>query len=162
MVTINVAYTQAINPAGVTPVLTREQLWAGMERKVRAAHEFVPVFEACTVLEEHENTIVRETKLKPMEGRPGKTQKETCKLYKPTKVDFHEPTGATITNMVSDGPGLTVEELQMTYFFEWPHPDVEAGSDKEKELTEQHRKRGKMSVDKSIEAIRRMVAAGKL
>jgi hypothetical protein len=50
----------------------------------------------------------------------------------------------------------------MTYFFEWIHQDLEAGSDKEKELTEQHRQRGKMSVDKSIASIRRMVAEGKL
>jgi Domain of unknown function (DUF1857) len=57
---------------------------------------------------------------------------------------------------------MTDAELQMTYCFEWPHPDVEAGSDKEKELTVLHKKRGKMSVEKSIEAIRRMVAAGKL
>lgn len=64
--------------------------------------------------------------------------------------------------MVSDGPGMTDEELNMTYFFEWAHPGVEAGSDQEKQLTEQHKKRGKMSVDKSIEVIRRMVAAGKL
>jgi Domain of unknown function (DUF1857) len=64
--------------------------------------------------------------------------------------------------MLSDGPNMTDAELQMTYCFEWPHPDVEAGSDKEKELTVLHKKRGKMSVEKSIEAIRRMVAAGKL
>ena len=57
---------------------------------------------------------------------------------------------------------MTEEELHMTYFFEWPHPDVEADSAKEKELMEQHRKRGKMSVEKSIEAIRRMVVAGTL
>lgn len=78
------------------------------------------------------------------------------------QVDFHEESGCVITNMVSDGPGMTDADLQMSYCFEWPHPDVEAGSDKEKELTEQHRKRSKMSVDKSIESIRRMVAAGKL
>jgi Domain of unknown function (DUF1857) len=64
--------------------------------------------------------------------------------------------------MISDGAGMTDEELKMTYFFEWPHPEVEAGSDQEIELTEQHKKRGMMSVDKSIEAIRNMVAAGKL
>ncbi|ERF71130.1 hypothetical protein EPUS_09116 [Endocarpon pusillum Z07020] len=162
MVTINVAYTQAVNPAGVTPVLTREQMWAGMEGKVRRAHDFVPVFSDCKVIEEHDNVVVRETTLKPMEGRPGKTQQETCRLYKPVKVDFHEPSGCVITNMLSDGPAMTDEELQMTYFFEWPHPDIEAGSDIEKGLTEQHKKRGKMSVEKSIESIRRMVVAGKL
>ena len=50
-----------------------------------------------------------------------------------------------------------------TYFFwEWLHPDVEAGSEKEKALTEEHRRRGKMSVDNLIEAIRRIAIAGEL
>lgn len=64
--------------------------------------------------------------------------------------------------MVSDGPNMTDEELQMTYFFEWLHPDVEPGSEQEAMLTKQHKMRGKMSVDKSIESIRKMVVAGKL
>ena len=34
--------------------------------------------------------------------------------------------------MVSDGPNMTDEELQMAYFFEWLDPDVEAGSELEK------------------------------
>lgn len=89
MVTINVAYSQPVNPQGAEPVLTKEQIWKAMEMKVRRAHDFVPVFEDCKVLEEKDNVIVRETKLKPMEGRPGKTQKETCKLYKPVKVSKH-------------------------------------------------------------------------
>lgn len=88
MVTINVAYTQTVNPSGASPIITRAQLWAAMEMKVREAHKFVPVFSDCKVLEEHDNVIVRETTLKPMEGRPGKTQKETCKLYKPVKVSL--------------------------------------------------------------------------
>ena len=57
---------------------------------------------------------------------------------------------------------MTEEELNLTYFFEWLHPDVEAGSEKEKELTEEHKNLGKVSVDKSIESIRRMVVAGEL
>ena len=79
-----------------------------------------------------------------------------------TQVDFYEPTGAVITNMVSDGPDMTDEQLQMTYFFEWLHPDVEEGSEQEAFLTKQHKMRGKMSVDKSIESMRRMVEAGTL
>lgn len=57
---------------------------------------------------------------------------------------------------------MTEEELNLTYFFEWLHPDVEAGSEKEKELTEEHSRLGKLAVDKSIESIRRMVVAGEL
>ena len=106
MVTINVAYTTPVNPPGATPMLTREQLWTGMERKVRRAHDFVPVFEDCKVIEEHDNVIVRETKLKPMEGRPGKTQQETCKLYKPTKV-CHVRLDANLSAVCTDCPRST-------------------------------------------------------
>ena len=88
MVNIHTAYTQAINPPGATPVITKAQVWAAMDRKVRRAQDFVPVFSDCKVLEEHDNVVIRETTLKPMEGRPGKTQKETCNLYPPVKVSI--------------------------------------------------------------------------
>jgi Domain of unknown function (DUF1857) len=80
----------------------------------------------------------------------------------PKQVEIYELTGTVMTNMVSDNSNITDEELQMTYFFEWLHPDVEGGSDKEKELTKQHKMRGKMSVSKSIESMRKMVMAGNL
>jgi Domain of unknown function (DUF1857) len=57
---------------------------------------------------------------------------------------------------------MTDQELHMTYFFEWRHPDVEAGSEKEKEMMELYKKMGKLAVDKSVETIRRMVVAGEL
>lgn len=34
MVTINVAYTEHVNPSGVTPILTRDQIWKGKNRWV--------------------------------------------------------------------------------------------------------------------------------
>jgi hypothetical protein len=72
MVTINVVYTQAINPAGATPVVTRALLWAGMKMKVRKANGFVSVFSDYKVLEEHGNVIVQETTLKTIGGTTGK------------------------------------------------------------------------------------------
>jgi hypothetical protein len=78
------------------------------------------------------------------------------------KVDFHQSNGAVITNCISDGPGMTDHDLNMTYIFEWLHDDVEAGSQKHKDLMEEHRKAGKMAVDKSIQAMRKMAAAGEL
>jgi hypothetical protein len=78
------------------------------------------------------------------------------------QVDFHQPNGATITNIISDGTSLDPTDLNMTYVFEWRHPEAEKGSDKEKELLELHRKGAKMAVDKSLESIRRMVEDGSL
>ena len=90
MVTIYVAYTQQINPAGVTPVLTRAQIWAALERKVRRAQDFVPVISECKVLEDKDNVVVREAKFitgqDGIPGQEGKTIREVCKLYEPTKV----------------------------------------------------------------------------
>jgi hypothetical protein len=49
MVNFNIAYTSRINPVGATPVLNQAQIWAGLQRKIRFAQEFVPVIESCEV-----------------------------------------------------------------------------------------------------------------
>jgi len=67
-----------------------------------------------------------------------------------------------ITNTVSDGPGLTEHDYNMTYTFEWRHPDVEKGSDEHKKLVKSYTESAKMAVHKSIEAMRKMAEAGEL
>jgi hypothetical protein len=62
-----------------------------------------------------------------------------------------------IQNIVSDGPRGTDKDLYMTYAFEWLRPQVEAGSQKEKELQEQYQKMAMMAVNSSIVSIRRLV-----
>lgn len=79
-----------------------------------------------------------------------------------SQVDFHQTDGSVISNIISDGPSGKPEDLYMTYAFQWLHPDVEAGGAKEKELMESHKAMAKMAVDKSIEAIRRLVGEGKI
>lgn len=77
MVTINCAYTEAINPPGSSPTLTRSQVWKGLQRKIRHAQDFVPVIENTEVLEEKENEVTRLAYFK------GKKEgvKEVCKSY---------------------------------------------------------------------------------
>jgi len=67
-----------------------------------------------------------------------------------------------ISNVISDGPSLADDDIYVTFTYEWRHDDIEAGSAREKELIEEHRKGGKRSVDSSIEATRRMVRDGVL
>ena len=90
MVAIYSAYTQQINPTGVTPVLTRAQVWKGLERKVRRAQDFVPVIIDCKVLEDEGNVVVREAKFRggpdAIPGQEDKTVREVCKLYEPVRV----------------------------------------------------------------------------
>lgn len=86
MVTINCAYTEQINPAGATPVLTRDQIWKGLQRKIRKAQDFVPIITGCDVLEEKENEVIREAHFMERPGVPASSVREVCKSYYPTKV----------------------------------------------------------------------------
>jgi len=162
MVVINTAYTEAINPSGASPVLKQDQIWRGLQRKIRKAQDFVPPISGTDVLEEKENEVTRVAHFKQMGDRPPHSEKEVCKSYYPSRVDFWQESGALISNTVSDGPGLTDEEKNMTYAFEWRHPEVEEGSDEHKNLVQQYRKQAQGAVHSSIEAMRKMAANGEL
>jgi hypothetical protein len=86
MVIIYTAYTEQINPSGATPVLTRDQIWKGLQRKVRRAYDFVPVIDDCKVIEEKANQVIREAHFMPFNDAPAKWVRETCIEYYPTKV----------------------------------------------------------------------------
>ncbi|KAK5173733.1 uncharacterized protein LTR77_002414 [Saxophila tyrrhenica] len=161
-VVIHCAYTEAVNPSGASPVLTRDQIWNGMQRKIRKAQDFVPIIDGCDVLEEKHTEVVREAHFMEFNGNPPKSVKEVCKSYYPTKVDFWQPDGTLITNTVSDGSSLEEADLNMTYTFEWRYPNVEEGSEDHKQKLEASRKGAKQAVHSSIEAMRRMASAGEL
>lgn len=143
MVTFNIAYTAPVNPAGATPALGVQQVWAGLQRKVRRAQDFVPIIEECAVLSEETDgrtgnlKVVREVRFKagfePAAAAGGALVRETCVHFAPRRVDFEQPDGSTIANIVSDGPD---GELLMTYAFEWRYPDVKEGSEEAKALEE--------------------------
>jgi len=167
MVTINCAYTEPINPSGAQPILTRAQIWKGLQRKIRQAQDFVPVITGCDVLEDNHaaggNEVVREAHFQgDGDGKPGRTVREVCRSFWPSKVDFHQPNGAVITNTVSDGEALDGMDLHMTYTFEWRYPDVEEGSEEHERLRESCVRGAKMAVHSSIEAMRGMARRGEL
>lgn len=88
MTRLNLAYTAPINPSGATPVLTVEQVWKGLERKVRFAQEFVPVIESCDVVKEEDVEVDRYVKFKAGsgQGKEGEAVHEIVRMYEPTKV----------------------------------------------------------------------------
>ena len=77
-------------------------------------------------------------------------------------MDFWQPDGALITNTISDGPGLTENDYNLTYTFEWRYPDVKEGSEEHSQKVKQSVEGAKMAVHSSIEAMRKMAAAGEL
>ncbi|KAK0649087.1 duf1857 domain-containing protein [Cercophora newfieldiana] len=170
MVVFNLAYTAPINRPGQT-VLTLNQVWAGLQRKVRHAQEFVPLIVSCKVVEEKaakgdedvtvvtRNVIFRAGNGPKADGEP---VQEICKEYPPCRVDFHQENGTKIANYVSQGPSGEPSDLFMTYVFEWRHPGVEAGSEQAGKMEAQHKTTAKMAVESSIETIRRLVSEDKI
>lgn len=90
MVTLNLAYTSQINTGKPSPTLTIPQVWAGLQRKVRAGHEFVPAIVSTDVIEEKTDgkknvpVVVREVVFK--EGN--RRVREECYEYAPIKVSL--------------------------------------------------------------------------
>ncbi|KAL2023291.1 hypothetical protein VTK56DRAFT_3029 [Thermocarpiscus australiensis] len=165
MVVINLGYTAPINRPGQTPILTLDQVWAGLQRKVRHADEFVPTIAGCDVLAEEkhdddsgEEVVTRLTHFGGPGNGPlaGRTVKEVCRLYPPCRIDFHHADGPQVANFVTQGPSGEPHDLYMTYVFRWPHPKVEEGSGEAERLRAEYKEVAKRAVESSIETIRRM------
>jgi hypothetical protein len=156
----NIAFTAAINPPGASPVLKKEQVWAGLLLKVRSAETFIPnAIESTTVISENEDAstgnivTIREVVFRENQ----KKVKETVTAYKDARVDFVQPDGSFIGNIISEGAG---GEMYMTYVFEWHHPgasqeELDSFYAKEKGIA-QH------SVEGTVDVIRKLVKEGKL
>jgi len=147
MVVFNLAYTAPINCPDQS-VLTRDQVWAGLQRKVRHAQEFVPLIVKCEVVQEEVaardedvTVVTRQVIFAPGKGpkADGEPVTEVCKEYPPCRVDFHQENGTKIANYVSQGPSGQPDDLFMTYVFEWRHPAVQAGSEQAGKLEAQHK-----------------------
>lgn len=157
----NIAYTAPINPPSATPTLTLEQIWKGLELKIRAGQDFVggallstDVISTSTT--DHGQPItVREVVFR--EGN--RRVRETCIAFEPMKVEFHQPDGSKVQNVISHG---SQGELYMTYTFEWLHPECEGdaaglAAKKDKEV-----KIAKMAVEETIRVMREMVKDGRI
>ncbi|KAG8672206.1 hypothetical protein FPOAC2_05574 [Fusarium poae] len=164
MVVINIAYSAPVNPTSASPVLTEAQVWKGLQRKVRKAHEFVAPILDCEVINEEETEtgtkVTRQVTFdKDARGDADAVVKEIVYEFAPTRVDFHQPDGSKIFNIVSvDEHG----NLLMTYAFEWRHPELEAESEKIKEQRQKYSTMAKAAVHGSIDTIRRLVQDGEI
>lgn len=156
----HLAWTSPINPTGATPILTRAQIWKGLERKVRHAEEFVGgAISSTEVIEETEDEhghdmVIRDVMFRVEE----KKAREYCVFYPYMKVEFMQRDGTKVINTVSDGAD---GQLYMTYQFEWLYPDG-ADEAKRNELFDRYMVVARTAVEKSIEAIREMVKDGRI
>jgi hypothetical protein len=154
----HVAFTSPINPPGATPVLTRNQLWAGLRLKIRSAESFVPAgIEHTTVISETADPVsgnpvtVREVTF--VENK--RKVKETVTAYEDSNVEFVQPDGSRITNVISEGGD---GGLYMTYVFEWRHPD--ASKEELAVLREKEMYLSKLGVEQTIATMRKLAEDG--
>ncbi|EOA92295.1 hypothetical protein ACJQWK_03889 [Exserohilum turcicum] len=163
MLTLNLAYTSRINPPCTTPLLTRAQIWAGLQRKIRFAQDFVPVIESCAVLEDNAETgtVTRDVVFKKGLG-PKDTAREVVRGFWPSVVDFQQEDGTHVRNIISDGPSGDLDDLHMTYVFEIRLPGVHEGSEEADKEFVRLKAMAKKAVESSIEAIREMVKDGRI
>lgn len=156
----NIAFTAPINPPGATPILKREQIWAGLLLKIRSAETFVPAaIQSTTVISESTDTSTQNSvTIREIVFREDQRKvKETVTAYTDCRIDFVQPDGSLISNVISEG---AEEELYLTYIFEWRH----AGLLKEElqPLYEKEKKMSKMAVEGTITVLRELAKIGKL
>lgn len=145
-----------VNPAGVTPVLTTEQVWRGLVLKAENALPFVPAMESCRVLEHYPDGFLREIKLR------GVIMKERITFTPPIEVYFERVDAqgydGWITNVLSEGPN----GLILTFTFAVGFPDTPSGSAEEKLKGDAVRESYASAVSSTLEATRRLVREGQL
>lgn len=157
--TNNIAFTAPINPPGTTP-LTIDQIWSGLLLKIRSAETFVPAaIQSTDVLSESVDpatgnaVTVREVLFRETQ----KKVRETVTAFPTCRVEFQQPDGSRVSNVVSNGAD---GELFMTYVFEWRHPGV--SKEELAALAEKERRMSQMAVEGTIKVLRQLVEEKKL
>jgi hypothetical protein len=149
----SLSYSIEVNPPGATPVLTREQIWRGLEMKAENALPFVPGMTECEVIERTGNRILRNVVF------AGSSHQERITLHAPVQVHFERVgEGGFIENTISDSE----RGLMLTFTFALTFPGTEPGSHAEREKGEGMRHAYVGAVGATLDRVRRMVREGAL
>lgn len=181
---MNFAATRRINPPGVTPVLTEEQVWKGLGIKAREPMTFVPIIKSCQIVKDDGNKVGRSSLQNScheshLSSSPGPSDSATQSLWMsmsnymrlPSSVHlsrvlhrlgidswqayFEIPSSNTrITNAISYD---TNDELLLTFTFAGNVPGVKPGTPK-KEVN----KLVGSGVEHTIKRLRELAQEGKL
>ena len=151
---ISVAKTVAVNPDGTDVVLTRADVWRGLEAKANDALPFVPSMTHCEVFERTENVIVREIEFR------GERFGERVTLNPQESVVFERTWGSVLGTIRNEILEENSGEIQLRFSFDLELEGVEAGSEAERSYEETMRGDYLKAVDATLSAIRRWVREG--
>lgn len=185
MVVLYQSQTYPVNPSNASPTLTLTELWEVMQIKCRKPQLFVAPMSACEVLEETDSSMKRAVTFKEGMGPPGGKVIEELDIHAPWKVspcipvctsfmqswqadrsplpqvDFRNlDSGAFINNTISQGMDET--DLYLTFYFEWPYPKIQEGSEEAKKLSDQLWNQARTTVQHTIDVAREMKRKGEL
>ncbi|KAJ5763260.1 hypothetical protein N7533_001941 [Penicillium manginii] len=152
--TNNVAFTAPINPPGTTP-LSLSQVWAGLLLKIRSAETFVAAaIESTDVISESTDSQGNSVTTREVLFRETqKKVKEVVTAFETCRVEFQQPDGSRVSNVISEGAG---GELYMTYVFEWRHPGVP--KEELAALLEKEKRMSRMAVEGTLKVMHQSFA----
>lgn len=176
----HLATTKAINPPSASPVLTNEQVFAGLKIKARDPAKFVPVITTCEVVKEDDTGLTRVVSFKPGTGPPGKitelvTYSGTVKVSEDASLslprigeshdiyalqaDFYTPdTGTAVSNIISTGENEA--DLYLTFTFSWNFAEITEGTEEAAAKAKTLAQMAQQVVPHTIEQIRTLVREG--
>ncbi len=150
-----VSISMEVNPPGVTPMLTLDKLWQGLETKAEDPVPFVPGMESCQVIERMDDGFLREVVVR------GRTFREILTFTPPVQIRFDRVEGEEsgwIMNTLSEGPlgYLLTYTIALNFMGVWP------GSEEEKAKGDEVLFNYANALRQTIETIRAQVVEGKL
>jgi len=154
---IKVDKTLPVNPdkSGNTPILTRDDLWNGLMRKVDDAKPFVPLMTKCEVTQRFENGVVRDIVFDGME------LKERIIFYPKERVEFQrvgvgDEMGTIWNEILEDEKG----ELHLRFAFELEVPNLT--EEQEQEYEEKRAKGYLNAVQATLDYLRNLQVEGRI
>ena len=154
MYTLSVAID--VNPLGVVPILTKEQVWRGLVMKAENAVLFVPSITSCEIVERHAQGFLREVVIGADRFR------EEITLTPQVEVLFErvgtESNAGWITNVISESE----HGLLLTFTFAVNIPGTEPDTPAEKKRGEEMRDSYVGAVKATLARVRQLVCGGKL
>ncbi|WP_224797062.1 SRPBCC family protein [Pseudomonas fluorescens] len=138
------------------PVLSRSQVWKGLELKAGNALPFVAAMSKCEVVELTENGLVRDIEIR------GQASRERITFYPGKKVVFLRlsgPIDGLITNEILEGKD---GDMRLRFSFALQLVDADSGSPQEQEFGMMMERDYTAAVDSTLSAIRQAVNSGKL
>lgn len=151
---ISVSKSVPVNPEDADVLLTRADVWRGLEAKANDALPFVPSMTACVVKERHENLIVRDIEFR------GERFSERVTLEPQARVLFERTAGSVLGSIVNEIREDDAGRLELRFGFALELQGVEAGSKQEQDYADTMQGDYLKAADATLAAIRRWVREG--